>query len=128
MKEYCVDLEIAKELKKNGFPQDTYFYHEAARSINEEEYIKIIDKNYNKLGGAYFYYSAPTTAELLKGLPNFITIENYVCILSINRALGGMFYVLYRGNKKISNCFKDKKLSKALARLWIYLKKEGYIK
>ena len=26
MKEYCVDLEIAKELKENGFTQDTGFY------------------------------------------------------------------------------------------------------
>ena len=27
MKQYCVDLEIAKELKENGFPQDSYFRH-----------------------------------------------------------------------------------------------------
>ena len=27
MKEYCVDLEIAKELKKNGFPQNSIYNH-----------------------------------------------------------------------------------------------------
>jgi len=36
MKEYTVDLAIAKELKENGFPQKTY---------NEWSYVKALSNN-----------------------------------------------------------------------------------
>ena len=81
--------------------------------------------------------SAPTSDEILKELPQEIR-DAYE--LSIDRS-EGLYYVYYWrwspydsekesfgagefGRQEI----KDKKLSNALAKIWLYLKKEGYIK
>ena len=133
MKEFCVDLEIAKELKENGFSQGENFYW----IIEQNKPFLWLCDYYIEMDGEFGLfgewnkletYYAPTSDEILKELPNFITIENYVCILHINRALGGTFYVYYGGVTKISPVFKDKKLSNILSELWIWGRKEGYIK
>lgn len=145
MEEYCVDLERAKQLKENGFPQDSEFYwniHKAGGSVFP------LDDNLNKKFASYqekvginavcyATYSAPTSDEILKELPREIKDLNfeYFYHLKIEKSPihDEMYFISYgitsqdRAWMEYYNT-DDKKLSNALAKMWIFLKKEGYIK
>jgi len=137
MKKYCVDLEIAKELKENGFPQSTeivwcYYYDSNVRS---GERIWGIMK-YDKFDKINTQISAPISDEILKELPHQIKIPckydpslDYLCDLTIYKNAND-FEVGYSNvySLALELSFKNYKLSNALARVWLYLKKEGYIK
>lgn len=124
MKEFCVDLELAKELKENGFPQRSQF-----KWCEDEE-------NYPESWVAYdtsamgctkdIVCSAPCSDEILKELPD--QTDGYLQILTDE--LWEVGYADHGEFTYIEGNFyeKDQKLSNALAKLWLYLKKEGYIK
>lgn len=131
MKEYCTDLEIAKELEKNKFPYKSSFEYQVTQFTGDGEYVDIV---YNGNGiitptsdCTYTVY-AQTSDEILKELPPIfgpyqLTIAK--CFI--------YYQVSYKDDNdgEIMNdsaLFDDKKLSNALAKLWLYLKKEGYIK
>ena len=137
MKEYCVDLEIAKELKINGFVQKAIWYW-IFDNYNQTNFIQheCLDEEDSLL------CSSPTTDELLKELPNFIIENNTVYYLNIFRdtytCVYGeytecFYYVSYAThdgkslNAPNNICIEKDRLPNCLATLWIYLKKEGYI-
>ncbi len=134
MKEFCVDLEIAKELKKEGFPQETYFYHQINihPTTEEEIYFNLIHTKYKENRGLSPIYSAPISDEILKELPN--EINGY--ILEIIRYEDGTIEADYARSlwreEDVEYLIKSKKLfyklPNCLAELWLDLKKEGYIK
>lgn len=131
MKEYCVDLEIAKELEKNGFPQ-----------TSEMSWYKTEKGKYELLLGEFsvYYdeeYATPFADEILKELPNQIKIPisydpslDYLCYLTNykNKLTYTVGYSNINTLELEGEYFEDKKLSNALALMWLYLKKEGYIK
>lgn len=148
MKNYSVDLDIAKELKDNGFPQ---------KSFNEWVYVKALSNN--KKGYTYIWnfgralhekvkktISAPISDEILKELPKKIHFNNYLLNVEIKSELRQgapksgnieefweIFYDItyrcyYHGDSFFNNeIINDKKLSNALAKTWLYLKKNGYL-
>jgi len=131
MKEYCVDLEIAKELKENEFPQNTFFIWSKDR---EGDLItkKIFGNPYSEE-----CTNAPTSDEILKELPNNIKDPNfhYFYHLKIEKSpIHDEMYLISYGITNQDRAWMeqyhidDKKLSNALAKMWLYLKKEGYIK
>lgn len=72
LQDITVSLDLAKELKKLGFPQDTYFY-----------WSKNMDLKNWKIENRQFYkidkrsdMSAPTTEELLEWLPDIVRGRN----------------------------------------------------
>lgn len=125
MKEFCVDLEIARELKENGFPQnnDYYWYKNNDWFISRPNYDDAFEDKMR-------YYSAPTSDEILKELPNTIEwIGEYTIIdydLVIEKTKNG-YEVSYSESNSLHIEFSEKS-SNALAKMWLYLKKEGYIK
>lgn len=133
MKKYCIDLEIAKELKINGFSQNThYFWARYNKKVMRSEQWDLIDRPFSNEALQKPYYSAPTTDEILKELPN--EINGYV--LEIIRYEDGAIEADYT---KYVQHYEDTeyliqskklfyKLSNCVAELWIDLKKEGYIK
>ena len=127
MKEYCVDLELAVELKKKGFPQETEFYFVCKHL--EDKLMASYANSHNKV------YSAPIAEEILKELPDIIIDslwgEFKIAVKKITSEYNVMYYIPGDWDsdmilkEKICN---DKKLSNALAKMYLYLKKEGYIK
>lgn len=111
MKDYFVDLEIAKKLKENGFPQE-----------GNSGYFELTDG----CSKCSLIFSTPNVDEILKELPQYIEIETSEpikeLILSISRT--DEFMVNY-GSLFIEY---DKILCNALAKLWLLLKEHGYIK
>lgn len=133
MKEYCVDLELAKELKENGFFQNTKFCWEEDYLDGTGQPDIILLKNRNRFPEAN-YYSAPTSDEILKELPSEIYKnygQSYGLLIAKNYGEDNRdgYSVDYDndGNSEVE-IFADLKLSNALAKMWLYLKKEGYIK
>lgn len=135
MKEFCVDLKIAKELKENGFPQGNNFYW--YRRLPEKNQWKFIgSKNVQYLHRSYCFmpdgndvlYSAPHPSELLKELPN--AIVNGIYWMYIIKDFDNNFQVYYENTYINELKFRiiNKKLSNCLALAWLQLKKLGYIK
>ncbi len=145
MKEYCVDLEIAKELKENRFPQNncmnyfTNFHQGFDDGIFVRGYCEIFDNfiiSYfngkdKEIPDGGIYYSAPTSDEILKELPEKINDCYYLDIIKMNDE----YKVGYSNIKPYDQADfqwiilrEGKKLSNVLSTLWLYLKKEGYIK
>ena len=137
MKEYCVDLEIAKKLKENGFPQTTEFYHR----IQKDGIGEFTDFSDTNLKSDFMtivdVYSAPCSDELIKELPGEIKDLDfdYYYHLNIERSsiYNEMYFISYGITKKNRAwmkyyCTEDKKFTKALSKMWLLLKKEGYIK
>ena len=139
MKEYCVNLELAKELKENGYPQNSYNrYQVDILGEVEIETLEFSDHDHVKE-----CYSAPTSDEILKELPNFIIHNNTNYYLNIFRdTYTGIRPEITENYYEVSYitlhflcldapnnyCVEEDKLSNALAKMWLYLKKEGHIK
>lgn len=115
MKDFCVDLELAKELKENGFPQKSLFYW-----LNWDKKYLLVPED--ELEPECYFYSAPISDEILKEL---LLHEIWI------KWFPDIQVYQISGSQKISNLtyleIYNKKLSNALAELWLDLKKEGYI-
>lgn len=127
MKEYCVDLEIAKELKENGFPQKGFFWWHCYKSSDFCRYQNSLQYRQNEQipedSGLAIDYFAPTSDEILKELPDLLVLKYITLQLEITKQ-ENKYSVSYEDDP----LFVDKKLSNSLAKMWLVLKKEGYIK
>ncbi len=137
MKEYCVDLEIAKELEKNRFPQESNFYY--SRNNGQEDIKGNPIYDFSSIDGGkgrfdriidprlrYEYYPAPTSDEILKELPHEIN-EFWLRIEPVKDKYIVGYWEEGHEDERRFDYFEEKKLSNALAKMWLYLKKEGYI-
>ncbi len=129
LKDICVDLKIAKELKEKGFSQDSLFYH-----VEFTNGKTVLHKR-----GAEFpsfiietKYSAPTTDELLAELPVMIEDRGFDYWLQIDK-LHKEYQIIYANIddnddwlKGVNSC--DEKLPNMAAKRWIYLKDNGLLK
>jgi len=125
MKEYCVDFELAKELKKNYFPQNNpNFIFESGDFWNIKEWL-----NFQEEHGVgeelkdVKYFSAPTSDEILEELP----MEYNYNDLHITKD-EKEYCVGYYDYEYPVDYTSDKKLSNALAKMWLHLKNQGEIK
>ena len=121
MDKHCVSLEIAKELKEAGWNKKTEFSYcdTADKRFNENAerywlYPKetVSARKYNSKGKD-IQYPAPLATEILEELPKFMTITK----LDDNN-----YSVLFLGT---DIQFMDINLCNALAKMWLYLKKEN---
>ena len=135
MKEYCVDLEIAKELKENEFPQRIQYCFVKCERDNEFEFFNSLEACMLPIAWDFDNkVVSPISDEILKELPTYIYPDNIALCLDICIASDKLFLVRYKDfahSKDFQFKFKDFtdfKLSNCLAKMWLYLKKEGYIK
>lgn len=126
MKDYCVDLKIARELKENGFSQNSFFcwYKYNTNDISICSKPMVVNET-RKI------CSAPISDEILKELPN--EIMGY--ILEIIRYDDGTIEADYTRNLQYEDTIEYLiksgklfyKLSNCLAELWMDLKKKKNI-
>lgn len=127
--------DTAKITKEQGLIPD--FCHKDYNKF--QDYRKLAKDKISKLKVC----SAPISDEILKELPNFITENGTIYYLNIFRDTYTAIYAentenyyeisyVTHGSKCLSSpnniCMEADKLSNALAKMWIYLKKEGLIK
>ena len=119
MNNYCVDLEIAKELKKGGFPQ------ESEKWWNKTKFGYYIQKQ-----EGYIYprsnYSALNSDEILKELP--VCFGSYELTIKKRFIYYEVCYIDENDGEIMDDLalFDDKKLSNCLAKMYSYLKMRGF--
>lgn len=128
-----VSLELTKQLKEAGFPQDpkeSYFAWEIGTDGKPYLEKNIIEKG----GDEPSYFAAPIADELLESLPNTLNrgseIPWYLVIRKVIETVDNDEYQIFyeRGfNNHIVMEF-DENLADALAKMWLYLKKHNYLK
>lgn len=125
---HCVSLEIAKQLKEAGWKKETEFWWVDLTFSRGEWLLR------NSFEASRFKeqtkYPAPLATEILEELP---------CIIKIKQFLGSMdghletYKKEYKGKIWYGVCYRSIKhctdftLPNALAKMWIYLKKEGLL-
>jgi len=133
---HCVSLEIAQQLKEAGWGKETEFWWTEGSKFGEHriETKETLDKefqlykysektDYNYLIDGCRFYPAPLATEILEELPENISIKN---------TRGGFWRLIYglplqvkegiiEQNTKIVD---GKNFCDALAKMWLYLKKE----
>ena len=134
MSKYCVDLETAKELKKNGFPQKGEWGYFNIAPEGHEDHIILCNHGADSMVVAF----APTSDEILEQLPLYIKNRYGVDQkYSMRIMLYPDYYQVTYGFETYDGWFVpyqnpmeeicDLQLVNALAKMWLYLKKEGYI-
>lgn len=120
-----VSLETAKALKEAGLRQDDssfYFVNWGkvqAWQCRHKEYIdkfwdEVVDKGYATI-------AAPTTDELLEELPKH---------MRLGITIGSKEYAVWddSASQFTKGVYVGNNLAEAVAKMWLYLKKEGLIK
>lgn len=110
-------LELSKELKENGYPQEGEFWWNI-RTIcivaNNQRHVNTI-RDWKEE-----YVVSPLASELLKQLPNSYGLYKHHKLYQI---------IDYEPKKGVNVwTFSDKNVCNALAKMWIYLKKNGLLK
>lgn len=111
LEDICVSLELAKQLKDEGYPQESAF----------EYFLGSDGKGYlsesvpERLGDEPAMFSAPTAAEIIEKISS----------LEILKRKTDYVVGLPRETNKMG--FRDSSLVNSLAKMWLYLKKEGLL-
>ena len=125
---HVVSLELAKELKEAGWKKDTEFYYsesdEGVVLVFPDKTSKgcfgVFGKNGYEVSERSIICPAPLTTEILEEFKQ-IDIDIFLRV-----DLVGCFYYFNSGSGK-SQEWTDENMNvcNALAKMWLYLKKEG---
>ena len=128
---HVVSLELAKQLKEVGYPQESLFYWKNYRGVREDAW-ELSQKNDPGLL-SFSQYAAPLASELGEELPDQIERHGGFYDLIIVKLASGMWGVGYEltmpdaGDNKQLIKLGTHSLSNALAKMWLYLKSEGLL-
>lgn len=137
-------LELSKQLKENGFPQESKFWYvNTGEDQNPENYILVVDAPTSEAFSEAEMYAAPTAEEILDLLPVYAQFEKESLPFEfrMHKAIGGefpdeyeIFYCRYRriitdkedNYQERGRCWSES-LAEAAGKCWLYLKKEGLL-
>ena len=150
MKNIVTSLEVSKQLKETGYPQESLFYWVVGNKFmkNPNEWY-LNERVYNGTpSGFENYISAPTSSELMEMLP-YVSLEQFLLNKYPWRIIDkeekdrflGLDILVKTGynaslpKEKIYVCSyldwaitEDKNLCDCLAKMWLYLKSNNLIK
>jgi len=138
MDKHCVSLEIAKQLKEVGWKKETEFWWVYNKLRDEHKICYGLSDCCKNHSESWEYYHAPLATEILEELPKKDDSDNLArWRFEIELTKGGMYYCRYDSidgreipdNSKEENedkwvLINDKSLPNALAKMWLYLRKE----
>src|SRR5260221_9303906 len=108
-----VSLELAKQLKEAGYPQDSYFWY-SQRNYSKQSPIDLRNKK-----GYADNWSAPTADEILYRLPGNIYTSKEGLGFRVQQGVTG------DATSRYAHCIQNKSLADAAAKIWLYLKKNN---
>jgi len=130
---HYVSLEIAKQLKEAGYPQEgefwwTSYYEDSFGTFrlyeDEEFHLKFKPPIMYTEESKFKSYVAPLATEILEELPRQVILNGWNCVLEIRPYGTQEFEVVYYHPHHFKN-EEAYTLPNALAKMWLYLKKEG---
>ena len=128
MDKYVIDLELAKKLKDLGTKQNSEFYIDEYEDIYTIENAKnVFEENeyYKEVREPVILWSCFTSDEILEKLP--VNIENLTIWVCKCKNGYTVYYFDEDGYGEEEFCQSDKKLSNALAKMWVFLIENGYV-
>ena len=138
IEQFCTSLEISKQLKEAGYPQESLFTWIQCEEPDEfslektEHAIELIkfDGIRDDTGTFHEIFAAPTASELGEQLPNEIIIsEKTHWFLTTWKRQSGEIAIKYKANEKPDYCPVKigKTEANARAKMWIYLKQNNLL-
>lgn len=124
MKQHVVSLELAKQLKEAGYPNNTLWYW-AVEMYNGYETDRWSLAPTEHLLEEHVKCPAPLTDEILAQLPHNIKIVRLHDATNQAHKVG--WFSVWLSKHPNSPVEKNKSLPDALAKMWLYLKKDGKI-
>jgi len=122
---HVTSLELSKELRKVGFPQKSQWIwdeHYEEPTVFHSNEVLMYQRHMKSV------YAAPLATELLEVLPNKVWIKKRQYDVRIHiLSLGDYLIVCHHNDFKNYTEAYDKTLPDALAKMYIYLKKEKLI-
>lgn len=152
MKNITTSLEVSKQLKANGYPQESLFYWTVDHQVSEGDiaygnydhwYLIYCENGVNKeLIEKGDLISAPTASELMEMLPSEIETKDNIYFLKINKFEKDYYGVMYANLKmmkkylpkvklthdKTLHSETDKNFCNCLAKIYLYLKYNNLLK
>lgn len=125
-----VSLDLAKQLKANGFPQETYFYITFDKFENQEK-LKQYSPAYLPADKKHIpddWYAAPTADEILDVLKDYIIVKrsNGELEISVNWCVNDDSEEgFHMDDHKIVG--KNTSLAEAAGEMYLYLKKSNLL-
>jgi len=118
-----VSLELAKEMKVLGFPQDSFWSWQLHKKWKTKQLILSMAKTKPEI---FDFYSALTVAEMGEALPR--RINGYKLTIYLLQDGWDILYYHYKEKHNLLGIeIQEEKFSDAMAKMWIYLKKEGLL-
>lgn len=133
MKKYTVSLQLAKELKKAGFPQETQFYYQGVqKEIDNEKGYALNFKENLYSHKDIINVAAPIADEILGKLPAIIKYNNLVPHLMIEKSWlrGEWYWMVYFADYSVGTILdgqSDLTLANAAAKMYVYLEKHNLL-
>ena len=129
LQDICVSLELAKQLKEAGFPQESLFYWVYPGTWWGDGDEPLLFERGHFFRSSTFVVGkdcgipAPTVAELGEALPAYLD-NNNTPTLTLDKGDG--WDCCYKDRKQ-HHLVGAEKMSDVLAKMWLYLKKEGLL-
>lgn len=131
-KEQVCSLELSKQLKEAGYPQEGLFWWVFPESESRPMlFFGHRDNAFNKSNHGNIIV-ASTVAELLDKFPHYIETDDKLYVLRCMKKRKAGYIIQYADYRietddKELNYTDAITLSNALAKMWLYLKKEGLL-
>jgi hypothetical protein len=121
---HCVSLELAKQLKEAGFPQEGEFWWVLFEG--EKEYVLFYKPESWGFGRTVIdKIATPLATEIIERLPDFIINKNFLSVDIFELVKLRDSYLCKYG---VIKSLQDTNLCNVLAQMWLHLKKEGLLK
>ena len=128
---FTTSLEMSKKLKEAGFNRESLFAYTKSIRRGNGFFLKqhIPQHNLHNLGKTEIVCNAYLTDELLEEMPSMIRKSDKILRLTILKTNSEGMNVLYydiEKNRGIKSCL-NLNHPDALAEMWLWLKKKGFI-
>lgn len=120
---HCVSLELSKQLKEAGYKQEGEFWWSWLQDANFNNHIALVTERQEDWYGdiaTRICYVAPLASEIMERLP-------HSKIAWIGKTIDGRYRIDEQDGGHTGAMRVDENLCNALAKMWLYLKKEKLI-
>lgn len=128
-----VNLQLSKELKKAGYPQEAEkWWWEDNFGLEKNKSQTLQDKKPHNPKNGWVYFASPTAYEILEQLPAFIEINDETYQLRIEKE-DSAYLVGYMSMERPNLWYHNSahwvevEIGDNLARLWLYLKENNLL-
>lgn len=134
IEKHVVSLELAKQLKEAGYPQDGIFWWCGYYDTEDDEVIWNVKFSHGKPTAPRYVYPAPLASELGEELPAYIEQPQSNIAFRLNTLKRPDHWFVGYTNPEWCYLGKNKDgfvnaetESDARAKMWLYLKSEGLL-